>query len=89
MTLPTGPVTDAEMAETKPRRGTVAQRTFDGRAVSRHPVTEQFHCMAYPCPNLTIWFYMPAWSHLCVECMMQREAQNAEKPPPAEASGGC
>ena len=38
------------------------------------PVTERFHCMAYPCPNLTIWFYMPAWSHLCMECMMQREA---------------
>lgn len=60
--------------EAKTRRGEVVERIFDGRAVRHFPEGERFHCLAYPCPNLTVWFYMPAWSHLCMECMVGREA---------------
>lgn len=58
----------------EPRRGSIAEDAFDGRAVSHHPISERYHCLAYPCPNTTRWFYIPAWSHLCMECMAQREA---------------
>ena len=52
--------------------GDVVERRYDGRAV-RHG-TERFHCLAYPCPNLTVWFYMPSNSHLCLEHIREREA---------------
>lgn len=60
--------------EPKLRAGDVVERLFDGRAVSHHPVSQRYHCMAYPCQGTTRWFYTPAWSHLCMECMVQREA---------------
>lgn len=58
----------------EPRQGDVVERIFDGRAVRHWPEDERFRCLAYPCPNTTQWFYMPAWSHLCMECMIDREA---------------
>lgn len=59
------------------RKGDVVARMHDGRAVQNHPVTQRYHCLAYPCPNLTTWFYMPANSHLCEGCMEAEEAGRA------------
>lgn len=73
----TSPTQDVETAP--PRRGDVAERIFGGLAVSHHPTSERYHCMAYPCPNTTVWFYLPAWSHLCMECMAEREMRSSTK----------
>lgn len=64
------------MTETaaKPREGAVVERTFDGRAVRHWPETDRFYCLAYPCPNTTQWVYLPANSHLCMDCIVEREA---------------
>ena len=65
---------DMKTPAARPRNGDVIERMFDGRAVRHWPETERFHCLAYPCENTTSWFYMPAWSHLCMDCITKREA---------------
>lgn len=57
------------------RNGDVVQRWFDGRAVRHWPEDQQYHCLAYPCPNLTRWFYIPRNSHLCADCITKAEGR--------------
>jgi hypothetical protein len=58
-----------------PRDGEVVERLFDGRAVRCFSSNGQrHHCLAYPCPNLTVWFYRPAHSDLCMSCIEKRES---------------
>lgn len=57
------------------REGDVIERAYEGRAVKNYSRTGQrYRCLAYPCPNITDWFYLPANSHLCPSCIEQRVA---------------
>lgn len=50
------------------------RRAFRGQAIFyRDP--QRYHCLNYPCPNLTRWFYMPQNSHLCRPCIRLFEAE--------------
>ena len=54
------------------------RRAFRGQAIFyRDP--QRYYCLAYPCPNLTRWFYLPANSNLCRDCIRKREAEVARE----------
>lgn len=59
----------------QPRDGDVAERAHGGLAVRHHPEDQYYHCLAYPCPKLTRWFYLPRNSHLCADCITKAEGR--------------
>ncbi len=45
-----------------------------GPRIQREPYgTGRYHCLAYPCPNITRLFYRPRNSHLCMACIRKQE----------------
>lgn len=48
-----------------------------GPRIQREPGRRRYHCLAYPCPNLTRLFYRPANSNLCAACIREREPRAA------------
>lgn len=61
------------MSGQTPREGDVIECMYEGRAVKWFSKVN-YHCLAYPCPNLTQWFYIPRNSNLCEDCMAKWEA---------------
>lgn len=64
----------------QPRIGDVIERRYDGRAV-RHQeriAGQRYYCQAYPCPNLTVWVYLPCNSNLCEDCMKVAEGKRSQ-----------
>jgi len=64
--------------ESATRKGDIVGRKYDSRALQHHPVSQLYHCLNYPCKNLTTWFYRPANSHLCDDCMAEQEVARAQ-----------
>lgn len=64
------------------RVGDVLERRYEGRAVRHHERVEgrRYYCQAYPCPNLTVWVYLPRNSNLCDDCMAKAEAARSPHP---------
>ena len=58
-------------------KGDVLERRFEGRAL-RHDKgddTRLYHCLCYPCPNMTDWFYWPRNSDMCLNCIQKAEGE--------------
>lgn len=65
----------------EPREGDVIERAFEGRALKHFSSTGQrYLCLAYPCPNIADWFYLPANSDLCQSCVEREERQRQGAP---------
>lgn len=43
-----------------------------GPAIMRDPRLRRYHCLNYPCPNITRLFYRPANSNLCASCIRSK-----------------
>ena len=63
----------------------IAVHSKYGPRIQRQPRGQLYHCLAYPCPNLTRLFYRPANSDLCAACIRKREPKiteaGAQEPP--------
>ena len=56
--------------------GEILEYRYEGRAI-RHYYSDNrtYNCLAAPCPNLTVWFYCPKHSHLCLDHMNEYESK--------------